>query len=89
MSKPTIRTMRRADFPIKDRQELVIVMSKRVKGAMQPHALKSDYLFETNRASTGRARYRFDNKKALVAALKRGGARDRRPVSAAAHLVCW
>ncbi len=77
--EPTIHVRRHPDFPIKDRAERVIAMSKRISKSMKHHAKKSGYVFESTRRSEGRDRYRFNNKRSVLSALKAAGLRTDDP----------
>jgi site-specific recombinase XerD len=57
-------------FTIKDHEEREIDMSSRIRGEFEPLKKKEGFVFESPRQSEGRARYRFDPKRALISALK-------------------
>lgn len=78
-AKPTFHVRRHAGFRIKDREERVIAMSKRIREGLQPFRKKKGFLFNPRGDSKGVSRYRFDNKKSLIRALKNAGLRDDDP----------
>lgn len=74
-----IRVRSHAGFTIKDHEEREVDMSSRILKAFKPLGKTEGYVFSSDRPSSGRARYRFDPKKALIGALKEAGLSTDKP----------
>ena len=83
--KPTIHVMRCEGFEIKDHDDRVIPMSRRIHDALKPHSQKGGFVFDAAPWSAGQNRYRFEPKKSLLAALKAAGLTTSAPFQRLRH----
>jgi len=83
--KPLISVKGFPGFDIKDSEERAIPMSRRIHEALYPQRKEEGYLFESDRPSEGKSRYRFDPKKALVGALREAGLTAQDPFQRLRH----
>jgi len=83
--KPLISVKGFPGFVIKDSEERAIPMSRRIHEALYPQRKEEGYLFESDRPSEGKSRYRFDPKKALVGALREAGLTAQDPFQRLRH----
>lgn len=71
--KPLIHVQACEGFTIKNHQDRLIPMSRRIFDAFYPHRKPEGFVFESDRKSEGKSRYRFDPKKSLDAVLEDAG----------------
>ena len=83
--RPLIKVKRFPNFEIKDRDERVIPMNQRIYDSFHPCRKAAGFVFELDRHSAGKNRYRFDPKKSLVAALKEAGLTTSNPFQRLRH----
>lgn len=76
---PLIKVAKHEEFKIKTHQQRNIPMPKRIYDAMVQHRKESGYVFNSNRHSQGKHRYRWDCKKSLESALDRAELTKERP----------
>ncbi len=72
-AQPTIDVKAFPGFTLKDREDRTIPMSKVIFDTLLPHRQDEGFLFEASGYGQGRNRYRFEPKKALIAALTAAG----------------
>jgi len=83
--KPTIHVSRSEGFEVKDHEDRMIPMSRRIYDALEPHMKPEGFLFEPAPWSKGKHHYRFDPKRGLLDALKAAGLTTKAPFQRLRH----
>jgi len=73
IDKPLIKVVSHDEFRIKTHHHRHVPMARIIYDAMVPHKKASGYVFESNRSSEGKHRYRWDCKRSLQTTLKQAG----------------
>jgi len=76
---PLIKVAKHESFKIKTHQQRNIPMPMRIYDTMAPHVQESGYVFNSNKPSQGKSRYRWDCKKSLESALDEAGLTKEKP----------
>lgn len=84
-TKPLITIKGFPGFDIKDSEDRAIPMSQRIYDALYPHRQNAGFIFESDRPSEGKNRYRFDPRKALISTLKEAGLTTKNPFQRLRH----
>lgn len=77
--RPQISVKRFEEFELKDHEERIIPMNRRIYDTLFPYRKNEGFLFMSAPSSNGKYRYRFDCRKSLDAALQAAGLNTDKP----------